>query len=60
MGLRSFMDALGRHVQKGSKYEKLHTFYEAMDTFLYRPASVTRTTSHVRDSLDLKRMIILV
>ena len=60
MGLRSFMDELGRHVQKGSKYEKLHTFYEAMDTFLYRPASVTKTTSHVRDSLDLKRMIILV
>ena len=60
MGLRSFMDELGRHVQKGSKYEKLHTFYEAMDTFLYRPDSVTRCNAHVRDSLDLKRMIILV
>ena len=34
--------------------------YEAADTFLYRPRLLTRTTAHVRDSLDLKRIMILV
>lgn len=60
MGLRSLLDRLEPHVQKGSKHEKWYALYEAIDTFLYRPGSVTRTTAHVRDSLDLKRMMILV
>jgi len=34
--------------------------YEAIDTGLFKPGSVTRTTAHVRDGLDLKRMMITV
>ena len=60
MDLRKFLDKVGHLVEKGGKYEKFHAVYEAIDTFYYRPASVTRTTAHVRDGLDLKRMMVAV
>jgi Na+-transporting NADH:ubiquinone oxidoreductase subunit B len=60
MGLRSWLDSIEHHFAKGGRFEKLFALYEAADTFLYRPASVTRTTAHVRDGIDLKRMMILV
>lgn len=60
MGLRNYLDKIAPLFEKGGRYEKGYALYEAVDTFLYRPASVTRTTAHVRDGLDLKRMMILV
>jgi Na+-transporting NADH:ubiquinone oxidoreductase subunit B len=60
MGLRSWLDSIEHHFHKGGKYEKFYALYEAVDTGLYKPASVTKTTAHVRDGLDLKRMMITV
>ncbi|MDR0528846.1 MAG: NADH:ubiquinone reductase (Na(+)-transporting) subunit B [Zoogloeaceae bacterium] len=60
MGLRQILDRLEPHFSKGGRFEKFFALYEATDSFLYRPGSVTRTTAHVRDAMDLKRMIILV
>ena len=60
MGLRALLDRMEPLVHKGGKFEKFYPLYEAADTFLYRPALVTRTSAHVRDSLDLKRIMILV
>ena len=60
MGLRSYLDKIEHHFDKGGRYEKWYPLYEALDTFLYKPASVTRTTAHVRDGIDLKRMMITV
>jgi Na+-transporting NADH:ubiquinone oxidoreductase subunit B len=60
MGVREYLDSIEHHFEKGGKYEKWYALYEAVDTFFYRPASVTRTTAHVRDGLDLKRMMITV
>lgn len=60
MGLRAFLDKIEHNFEKGGKHEKFYALYEAIDTFFYRPGSVTRTTSHVRDGLDLKRMMITV
>lgn len=60
MGLRALLDRIEPLVHKGGKFEKFYPLYEAADTFLYRPALVTRTSAHVRDSLDLKRIMILV
>jgi len=45
---------------KGGKLESLYPLYEAGDTFLYTPGEVTNGPSHVRDALDLKRMMITV
>jgi Na+-transporting NADH:ubiquinone oxidoreductase subunit B len=60
MGLRSWLDSIEHHFEKGGKYEKFYALYEAVDTGLYKPSSVTKTTAHVRDGLDLKRMMITV
>ncbi|MFB8831389.1 NADH:ubiquinone reductase (Na(+)-transporting) subunit B [Azotobacter sp. CWF10] len=60
MGIRAFLDKIEHNFEKGGRFEKWYALYEAVDTFLYRPASVTKTTAHVRDGIDLKRMMILV
>jgi Na+-transporting NADH:ubiquinone oxidoreductase subunit B len=44
----------------GGKLEKLYPAFEAIDTFLYTPKDVTRGASHIRDAMDLKRMMITV
>lgn len=58
--LRRILDRVEHHFEEGGKYEKLYPAYEAIDTFLYSPADVTKTAPHVRDGLDLKRMMIMV
>lgn len=60
MGLRAFLDKIEHNFEKGGKYEKWYSLYEAADTMLYRPRSVTKTTAHVRDGVDLKRIMITV
>ena len=60
MSLRSFLDKIEHNFEKGCKHEKWYALYESIDTFFYRPGSVTKTTAHVRDGLDLKRMMITV
>jgi Na+-transporting NADH:ubiquinone oxidoreductase subunit B len=60
MGLRKFLDSIEHHFEQGGRFEKWYALYEAADTFLYRPASVTKTTAHVRDGIDLKRMMMTV
>ena len=60
MGIRKFLDGIEHNFEKGGKYEKWYALYEAVDTFFYRPGSVTKTTAHVRDGIDLKRMMITV
>ncbi|MDD9952067.1 MAG: NADH:ubiquinone reductase (Na(+)-transporting) subunit B [Zetaproteobacteria bacterium] len=58
--LRKTLDQLHPHFAKGGKFERLYPLYEAADTFLFSPGEVTSGPSHVRDSLDLKRMMITV
>lgn len=58
--MRGLLDKLGKPFEKGGKLEKLYPIYEALDTFLYTPGSVTKGTTHVRDGLDLKRMMVMV
>lgn len=58
--LRSLLDRVEPAFHKGGKLEKLYPVYEAIDTFLYTPNEVTHGASHVRDGMDLKRMMITV
>ena len=58
--LRAFLDRQAHHFEKGGRFEKLFPLWEAADTFFYTPGSVTRGGVHVRDAIDLKRMMILV
>ena len=60
MGLRSTLDKLEPEFEKGGKYERFAALFEAVDTALYKPGRVTGGASHVRDGLDLKRIMITV
>ena len=61
MGLRRYIDTkFAPHFHEGGKWQKYYTFYEMFDTMLYSPSSVTRSASHVRDGLDLKRIMMTV
>jgi len=46
--------------EKGGKLEFFYPLYEAQYTGLFTPGEVTKTASHVRDGMDLKRMMITV
>ena len=46
--------------EKGGKFYWLHSTVDAFETFLHVPGTVTRKGSHVRDAIDLKRILILV
>ncbi|MGB0446890.1 MAG: NADH:ubiquinone reductase (Na(+)-transporting) subunit B [Pseudomonadales bacterium] len=54
------LDSIEPHFHKGGKYEKFYALYEAADTIFYTPGYVTKTNAHVRDGIDLKRMMITV
>ena len=60
MSLRKFLDDIEPHFHKGGKYENWYALFEAVDTGLYKPNDVTKTTAHVRDGIDLKRIMITV
>jgi Na+-transporting NADH:ubiquinone oxidoreductase subunit B len=60
MSLRSMLDSIEPHFHKGGRFEKFYALYEAADTIFYTPGYVTKSGSHVRDGIDLKRMMITV
>lgn len=60
MSLRNILDKMEPHFHKGGRYENWYALYEAADTIFYTPGHVTKTAAHVRDAVDLKRMMILV
>ncbi|MEE3337470.1 MAG: RnfABCDGE type electron transport complex subunit D, partial [Candidatus Latescibacterota bacterium] len=58
--LRQLLDAAEPHFTHDGKLKPLYPIYELIDTFLYTPADVTKNASHVRDGIDLKRLMITV
>ncbi|MFU8877187.1 MAG: NADH:ubiquinone reductase (Na(+)-transporting) subunit B [Wenzhouxiangellaceae bacterium] len=61
MGLRKYIDdRIAPHFHKGGKLERYYVFYEMFDTMLYSPPDTTRASSHVRDGIDLKRVMMTV
>ncbi len=58
--LRQFMDKIRPAFEEGGKLERLYPLFEATDTFLYSTDEVTTVEPHVRDSMDLKRIMTLV
>jgi Na+-transporting NADH:ubiquinone oxidoreductase subunit B len=59
-GLRKLLDNLHHDFEKGGKFEKLYALYEAIDTFAFTPGEVAEGETHVRDGLDLKRLMVTV
>ncbi|MBS1211610.1 MAG: NADH:ubiquinone reductase ((+)-transporting) subunit [Proteobacteria bacterium] len=57
---REFLDKIHPLFSKGGRFERLYPVYEMVDTFLYAPADVTAGNTHVRDAVDLKRVMTYV
>lgn len=59
--LRKILDSVEPLFEPGKgKLGQLYPLYEALDTFLYTPKDTTKGAAHIRDSLDLKRMMVMV
>jgi len=60
MGLKQFIEDIEPQFEKGGKFEKFFPLYEALATALYTPGYISKGKTHVRDSIDLKRIMITV
>ncbi len=58
--LRKFVDKIKPNFSKGGKFAKLHSTFEAFESFLFVPNRVTTKGSHIRDALDMKRAMSVV
>jgi len=54
------MDRIAPHFEANGKLAPIYPLFEAIDTALYTPGTVTAGPSHVRDGLDLKRIMTTV
>ena len=59
-GLRKLVDKIKPTFEKGGKLGFLHSTFDAFETFLFVPNTVTKRGAHVRDCVDLKRVMIMV
>lgn len=58
--LRKFLHNQEKHFTKGGKLEKFYPLFEATESFMFTSGAVTKQASHVRDVMDLKRMMMMV
>ena len=58
--LRSLLDKAEKIILGNEKLKKFHPLHDALDTFLYSPNKQTKHAPFVRDSIDLKRTMIIV
>lgn len=60
MNLKHILEKMEPHFEAGGRYEKWYALFEATATFFYTPGLVTKGITHVRDGIDLKRIMIFV
>jgi Na+-transporting NADH:ubiquinone oxidoreductase subunit B len=58
--LSKLMEDAGQHFEKGGPLERWYPLYEAFDSFLFGSNQTTKIAPHVRDSIDLKRIMTTV
>lgn len=58
--LRHMLDRWEPLFLPGGRFARFHALYEMVDTLFYSPPDLTRGAPHVRDAIDLKRVMILV
>jgi Na+-transporting NADH:ubiquinone oxidoreductase subunit B len=58
--LRRLLDRAQPLFTKGGPYERFNALFEVVDTFFYTPADVTGIAPHVRDGINVKRVMACV
>ncbi|WP_300727785.1 NADH:ubiquinone reductase (Na(+)-transporting) subunit B [uncultured Rikenella sp.] len=59
-GLRHYLNKIKPNFEQGGKYGRFASTFEAFESFLYVPNTVTRKGAHIRDAMDLKRTMTVV
>lgn len=57
---RKYLDKVRPSFEAGGALSWLHSFYEAVDSFVSVPSTTTSGGSHIRDCIDLKRIMLCV
>jgi Na+-transporting NADH:ubiquinone oxidoreductase subunit B len=57
---RKFLDRIKPNFEKGKRLHFLHSTFEAFESLLFVPKTVTSQGCHVRDAIDLKRTMTVV
>jgi len=60
MSVKGYLEKIEPDFEPGGKHEKWYALYEAVATVLYTTGKVTKGSTHVRDAIDLKRIMIMV
>jgi Na+-transporting NADH:ubiquinone oxidoreductase subunit B len=60
MGLKVYLEKIEPDFEPGGRYDKFYALYEAAATIFYTPGKVNVANTHVKDSIDLKRIMIMV
>ena len=60
MNLLKFTQKIKPSFEKGGKFGWLHSTFDAFESFLFVPATVTKSGAHIRDCMDLKRVMSVV
>jgi len=58
--LRKLLDSVEKTILGNDKLKKFHPLHDALDTFLYSKNTQTLHAPYIRDSIDLKRTMIIV
>jgi len=58
--IRKNLDKIKKPFEKGGKFEKFYPAFDAFETFLFVPNHTTKSGSHIRDAVDLKRTMVTV
>jgi len=58
--IKKVFDKNRQHFQDGGKLKSIYPLFEALETFFFTPANITKEVPHVRDSIDLKRFMSFV
>ena len=58
--LRNYLDKIKPNFEKGGKFQKLHSTFDAFESFLFVPKTTTTVGAHIRDARDLKRTMFMV
>lgn len=58
--LRNYLDRLRPSFSKDGQFEKFSAIYEMVDNLIYTPSTITKTAPHVRDGINLKRVMTFI
>lgn len=58
--LRNLIDNIKPNFEKGGKFQKFNSFFDAIETLFYVPDKVTQNGAHIRDSNNMKRAMMFV